>query len=164
MKFKKLIIGGLLISTMTMVTGCYIDGSEEDMLRQQRQVTREGNKNVGVPNIENFTEKNMVKKILELRDKPNLTTYAYSQNKEGQYVYLSQCVGFGVPASVQYTDDDYPDPNGLYMPEGLSATYLMAVNEETGKHEPIYFEPEVIVVPYKLPKRLCAEWSLPEGY
>lgn len=56
------------------------------------------------------------------------------------------------------------DPNGLYMPEGLSATWLMLINEKTGEPEIIYTEPSIVVTQSKLPKRLVASWSLPSDY
>ena len=37
---------------------------------------------------------------------------------------------------------------GLFMPEGLSATYVMCMIK--GKLKPVYVEPEIIVSPFKL--------------
>ena len=56
------------------------------------------------------------------------------------------------------------EPNGLFMPEGLSATWLMIINPDTGEMEVIYCEPTITVTQSKLPKRLVAEWSLTEDY
>lgn len=56
------------------------------------------------------------------------------------------------------------DPNGLYSPEGLSATWLWLIDEETGEPNIIYAEPEIVVTQNKLPARICEEWSLPEAY
>lgn len=55
------------------------------------------------------------------------------------------------------------EPNGLFMPEGLSATWVMRVNED-GSTEPVYMEETITVSQTKLPKRLCADWSLPADY
>jgi len=42
------------------------------------------------------------------------------------------------------------DPNGLYMPQGLSATWLLMVDPKTKQARPVYVEPEIVVSPFKL--------------
>jgi len=42
------------------------------------------------------------------------------------------------------------DPNGLFMPEGLSATWVMLWDENTEEFRPVYFEPVIIVSPFIL--------------
>ncbi len=54
------------------------------------------------------------------------------------------------------------DPNGLYSPDGLSATWLMMIDEATGENYIMYCEPTIIVTENKLPERLIADWSLEE--
>lgn len=143
--------------------------TEQQMLEAQRQI--------GQPFIDDYFEKRLAKQIFELRDDSNLVTYAYMTNLDGQFIYLGQAIGFGLPYSVQYTNpeqiiDRYEgdmaipqaDPNGLYMPDGLSATWLLLINEETGEPEIIYTEPSIVVTQSKLPKRLIAPWSLPVNY
>lgn len=51
----------------------------------------------------------------------------------------------GAPTKIQQ-----PEPNGLFMPQTLSATWLMMIDPETGKARPVYIEPEIIVSPFKL--------------
>lgn len=151
---------------------------------------QEANRAVGMPRIDDFYEKKLAKQIFELRDNSDLITYAYMTNLDGKFIYMGRCYGFGLPYSVQYTNpmklvDDYignsdsntfserrwadftipqADPNGLYMPEGLSATWLVLINEETGEPEIVYTEPSIVVTQSKLPRRLVAEWSLPDNY
>jgi hypothetical protein len=133
------------------------------------------NNQVGMPNIKEFYEKKMAKEIFELRDNSKLITYAYSQSIDGKFIFIGQCIGFGLPYSTQYTNPEkymgysgiilpQADPNGLFTPTGLSATWLMYINPDTGEKEIIYTEPQIVVTQSKLPKRLCAEWSLPENY
>ena len=50
--------------------------------------------------------------------------------------------GFGMPQ---------PEPNGLFMPDGLAATWLMLIDEKGDIH-PAYFEPAIIVSPVLLHK------------
>ena len=89
---------------------------------------------------------------------------------QGKPVFIGKCIGFGLPYSVQYTNPSklvdrrgqpasaaleahiipQADPNGLYMPQGLSATWLMMIDPKTGKPRPVYVEPEIIVSPFPL--------------
>lgn len=99
--------------------------------------------------------------IFELRDQENLITYAYIVNHmTGELVFIGKCIGFGLPYSVQYTNPEkyvgsngailpQPDPNGLFMPAGLSATWLMML-DKTGEPHPVYIESEVTVSPFPL--------------
>lgn len=184
---KKLILMIMLtLSTLTLV-GCGEEvtptGSEKDINKQQKQMLEESNRQTGMPNIKHNFEKKMAKDIWELRDNPDLTTYAYTQNMDGQYVYLGRCVGYGLPYTTQYTspevfvDEDFDlgdgwggvvlpqaDPNGLYSSETTNATWLMLINEDTNEREIIYSEPSIVVTQSKLPKRLVANWSLPYNY
>lgn len=125
----------------------------------------------GMPAIKNWQERKLAKMIFELRDQENLVCYAYLVNKmQGKLVYFGKCIGFGLPYSVQYTNpkklvDRYgrtikgpnydiqqlpqADPNGLFMPEGLSATWLMMLDKQ-GEPHPVYIEPEIVVSPFPL--------------
>lgn len=163
---KKILNRILILLVLFSFVGCHIDersNAEEEQERATKRILEEINAQIGMPTITNFQEKKLAKMIFELRDKSELVTYAYIVNLQGSLVYLGQCVGFGLPYSVQYTnpmriaeeavnDPVVPqaDPNGLYMPEGLSATWLMMYDEETGEVRPVYVEPEIIVSPFKL--------------
>lgn len=177
-KIKKILLITIVIIGI-LFGGCAtlpksVENVETESVKENLEIM---NQQVGMPFIQNYFEKKMAKQIFELRDKSDLITYAYTTNLEGRYIYLGKCVGFGLPYSVQYTNPEkltrgshwgttipQADPNGLYMPEGLSATWLMLINEETNKTEIIYAEPEIIVTQSKLPKRLVAEWSLTDNY
>lgn len=174
---KKRIVGvGLVITLLIGVfIGCdeVVDSTRQER-RNQEELMKEVGNQVGMPNISNFYEKKLAKKIFELRDDSNLITYAYTQNMDGKYVYLGTCMGYGLPYSTQYTNPEkyeingttlpQADPNGLYSSDGLSATWLVLVDEETGEQSIIYAEPEIVVTQNKLPKRLVEEWSLPGNY
>lgn len=51
----------------------------------------------------------------------------------------------GSPSKIQQ-----PEPNGLFMPQSLSATWLMMIDPKTGDARPVYIEPEIIVSPFPL--------------
>lgn len=143
--------------------------------RQTEQSMKEANSQIGMPAIKNFQERKLAKMIFELRDQENYVCYAYIVNLNGDLVFLGKCLGYGLPYSVQFTNPErlvdsdieldintfqdsgrvqtlpQPDPNGLFMPEGLSATWLMMLDEK-GDARPVYVEPEIIVSPIKLHK------------
>ncbi len=160
------------------VVGCVEDRSsstaDEDMQKKTEQSMKEANSQIGMPAIENFQEKKLAKMIFELRDQEDLITYAYLVNLNGDLIFIGKCIGFGLPYSVQYTSpqklvdvEDYgissyqsndsaiipqADPNGLFMPDGLSATWLMMIDPKTNEPRPVYVEPQIIVSPFPLHK------------
>ena len=173
---KKSIIGLLLIGTMMVgslgLVGCE-RSSDSESRNQQEQLLQQANDQVGLPNITNFYEKKLAKKVLELRDDSKLITYAYTTNMNGKYVYLGKCMGYGLPYSTQYTNPEkrengytipQADPNALFSASGTSATWLVMVDENTGEQSIVYAEPNMVVTQTKLPKRLIETWSLPDNY
>lgn len=146
----------------------YSNDSDSTLQKQTQASLSEANKQIGMPAIKNFQERKLAKMIFELRDKADLITYAYIVSMNGNLIFVGKCIGFGLPYSVQFTNpvkviDDpngygesgsilipQADPNGLYMPQGLSATWLMMINPKTGNPEPVYFEPEIVVSPFPL--------------
>jgi hypothetical protein len=118
-----------------------------------------------MPDIVNFTERRLARDILELRDQESLSTYTYFVNLEGKLIFLGESIGYGLPYSVQFTNPEVEvyrrmdgghgtmpqaDPNGLFMPDGLSATWILLKDPETGEARPTYVEPSIVVCPFKL--------------
>lgn len=115
---------------------------------------------VGVPSIINFTEKRQLRMLYELRDQADLVTYSYYVDLQGRRhtICPSTSVGFGMPFSAQFTApsvDQYlyngtaatimqPEPNGLYMPDSTSATWVICLGDN-GELQPVYVEPQIIV-------------------
>ena len=143
------------------------------MSNKTEQQMNEANHQVGYPAIKNFQEKKLMKLIYELRDQEDLICYAYLYNRNTGRVgqFLGKTIGYGIPYSTQYSNpqkpfkvtgrfgqyaDDQavtigqPEPNGLFMPDGLSATWLIMLDPETNEPHPVYVEPEIIVSPFKL--------------
>jgi hypothetical protein len=164
----------LLLVVSMLLIGCDGVSPRHAEERYTTSQMREAANQVGMPSIDNYFEKRLAKQIFELRDNSELITFAYTVNLEGKFVYIGKAIGYGLPYSVQYTNpEEYiytgttipqADPNGLYMPAGLSATWLVLINEKTGAQEIVYTEPSIVVTQSKLPRRLCAEWSLPDDY
>ena len=190
MKKTKIILVILVLCITLFLSACTVQERHTSIENVEKKAVQQNMKEmqnqVGMPFIDDFFEKKMAKQIFELRDDAKLITHAYMVNLDGKYVYLGKCIGFGLPYSVQYTNPDkivdvedfginsyqandgmvisQADPNGLYMPDGLSATWLMLINEDTGEPEIIYTEPSIVVTQSKLPKRLVEPWSLPGDY
>jgi len=159
---KKVILCVVVLALVLISSGCAIKGSSDNVMEKKTEKQmKEINAQVGLPAIKNFQEKKLAKQIFELRDREDLVTYAYIVNHmTGELVFIGKCLGFGLPYSVQYTNpmkkewsDASPipqaDPNGLFMPDGLSATWLMILDNK-GEPHPVYVEPAIIVSPFPL--------------
>jgi len=154
----------LIYLTLSFTMGCVENSSDEKLRIQTEDSMKEMNAQIGMPAIKNFQERKLAKMIFELRDQENLICYAYIVNQmKGELVFIGKCLGFGLPYSVQYTNPmkrrsrlsnappiPQADPNGLFMPNGLSATWLMMVDRTTGETRPVYIEPQIIVSPFPL--------------
>ena len=160
----------LLILCLCCCVGCDIAGSsstDENQSRQTESAMKEANAQIGMPAIFNFQERKLAKLIFELRDQEDLICYAYIVNHmTGKLVFIGKCIGYGLPYSIQYTNPErvahetnysggsfgtlpQADPNGLFMPSGLSATWLMMIDDDGNPH-PVYMEPEIVVSPFPL--------------
>ena len=138
---KRVLLG--LVVVAGLCVGCLDDGepkSDQLIQRQQEAAMRESVAQTGLPAISNFQEKKMLKLLYELRDREDLVCHAYLVNQINGAVgqYLGKCIGYGLPASTQYSNPEkevfrhyqggigtlpQAEPNGLFMPEGLSATW-----------------------------------------
>lgn len=172
----RLVVVGLILCMVLPLVGCTDNAPKADEMIQRRQekAMQEGVAQTGLPAIHNFKEKKMLKMLYELRDKEDLICHAYLFNVMNGEVgqYLGKCIGYGLPASTQYSNPKkviqtvagriggvrnwytgtlpQAEPNGLFMPEGLSATWLMMIDPETDEPRPVYVEPQIIVSPFKL--------------
>ena len=177
--FKKQLILILLLMTF-FIGGCQEENVPKYEHEQKRQTTllmNEAMRQVGMPNIHNFWQRKLLKMIYEIADQSDIITYAYTFNKfTGKFRYIGRSIGFGVPFSAQYTnpmqivDDPYgsldsggrvipqPDPNGIYMPTSSSATWIILIDEKTGKLNLVYMEPLLTVSQIPLPNNVV------EGY
>lgn len=168
-KFYRWFMGFAIIIIAISITGCTVTTKSADRTTQEatEKQMKEINAQVGMPAIKNFQEKKLAKQIFELRDRSDLVTYVYLHNKmSGKLVFIGKAIGFGLPYSVQYTNPEripmgletpstgnitvpQADPNGLFMPDGLSATWVMLLDEE-GEPHPVYIEQEILVSPFEL--------------
>lgn len=159
----------IVLAALLALTGCNraatTPTADQKQAAQTKQSLAEADRQIGMPDITRFTERKLAKDILELRD-DEITTYCYIVNLNGDLIFLGEAIGFGLPYSVQYTNPEVvahenhyeggsfgtlpqADPNGLFMPGGLSATWVMLKGPD-GKVHPVYMEPEIIVSPFKM--------------
>lgn len=160
---KIFLILAMIIATLSLAS-CWTTDSNREMAQKQETIMQEINKQVGMPAIRNFQEKKLAKMIFELRDQEKLVTYTYitAKNTWVQKL-LCKSIWYGLPYSIQYTNPmkqvrEYSDatalpqadPNGLFMPEWLSATWVMCIDPKDWNPRPVYVENEIIVSPFKL--------------
>lgn len=163
------IVSMMMVVGMIMGCGKVAPKADEIIQKAQEKAMREAVAQTGLPSIKNFQEKKMLKMLYELRDQEDLICYAYLFNNMTGEVgqYLGQCIGYGLPASTQYSNPEkrvnvrstvagynynipQAEPNGLFMPSGLSATWLMMIDPKTKEPRPVYIEPMIIVSPFEL--------------
>lgn len=156
----------LAVATPTLAFwGTSTASSDATTAEGMERLLQEGERQTGLPAITHFTEKRMVKWLYELRDQPNYRTYTYIVTMTGDLIKICDSVGYGINASIQYSNPEkvyhgtgangrsatfmpQAEPNALFMPEGLAATYVVCVDGDDV--EAVYIEPEIIVSPFEL--------------
>jgi len=181
-KALALVIGLTSMGTVATACGglfgsaCTGSASDTAVSQQLEGLVAQGVRQVPMPAITNFFERQMVKMIYELRDNPEYQTYTYFVTLDGTFVYICDSVGYGINSSIQYAspvkltpDIDLGDsrgamplpqmePNALFMPEGLAATYVICsfdpntgpVEGDLGLHA-VYMEQDAFVTPFEIP-------------
>lgn len=142
--------------------------AEEIRSAQVAASLNEATRQVAPPAIINYQQLRFQTLLYELQDQ-ELATFTYYANLDGDLIYVCPSVGYGMNASIQITNPErsewrnryesiagitvpQPEPNGLYMPEGLSATYVMCSDPDgSGELRPMYVEDNIIVSPFRLP-------------
>lgn len=178
MKRLVTLLSGLTLMLLLMSnSGCEQQtqsNADREIQHKTEKAMQEANRQVGMPGIVNYQEKKNLKWIYELCDQEDFICHAYLFNELKGEVgqYLGKCIGYGIPYSTQFSNpqrlvdvtdygiDSYqsndgmviaqPEPNGLFKPEGLSATWLIMIDPNTKKPRPVYVEPTIIVSPFKL--------------
>jgi len=131
---------------------------------QTEALLSEAQREIGMPNVDHFQQRKLMKMIYELQDQEDLVCYAYIKSDyQGKLMYIGKCLGYGVPFSAQFTNPmrtkrsyqggfeilPQADPNGLFMPTSSSATWLMMLDAESLPRL-VYLEPEIVVSPFPL--------------
>lgn len=159
-----------------IMCGCVVENDSVDAAQkhQSEQIQDRLNSQLGLPNIQNGHEKRLVKELYELRDQANLIAYTYTFSElNGEFRFLGKSIGFGISESIQYSNPQkivkpftnryeftilpQAEPNGLFMPEGLSATWVYLIDPATGTPNPTYVEPILTVSLHPLPNAIYPE-------
>ena len=182
-KMKKVLLLFAVVLSLGAMVGCTdIESGTKEIASAESEYTadlmKQINDEIGMPEITEFYEKKLAKEVLELRDDSKLVCYAYTYSPyTGKFIYLGKSIGYGIPYSTQYTNPEVmrtggnssgywgatikqADPNGLYSGDGLSATWLQMIDEETGSASVFYYEPTIVVSQTKMPKRLVEDFSI----
>lgn len=151
-----------ILFLLTAAPGCGESATDTAQAKQTAAMMAEANAVLGMPAIDNWTEKRLLKQLYELRDQEGLETLTYTQALDGSLRFLCNSIGYGMPFSAQYSNPErntlgtgnpnmpQPEPNGLFMPEGLSATWILCIDPADGAARPVYAEPSIIVSPFDL--------------
>ena len=143
-------------------SGCDRSSADNQQSAQTRELQQQSNNTVGMPGITNFTEKQIVSDLYTLRDQQDLITYTYVVDMQGRLWHVCDSTGYGVPFSAQFSNPQrpyrtgagvttmpQPEPNGLWVPESSSATWVICASDE-GSFQPMYVEPSIIVSSFPL--------------
>jgi len=148
MKHLMILLIGLMALMITSCEESKKQNSDKDLQLKTETALQEANRQVGMPAIINFQEKKNLKWIYELCDQENLICHAYLFNEMKGEVgqYLGECIGYGIPYSTQFSNPDkfiddpngdysagsvvipQAEPNGVFKPEGMSATWLIMID------------------------------------
>jgi len=164
---KKLValICAVVMSVFVLIGCTERQSSDQIQSQQQETILKEGTAKTGMPAINNFRERKILKEIYELRDQADLVTYTYLvAEMTGKLVFLGESIGYGIPAATQYTSPnkiEHPysghyvvmpqaDPNGLFSPASAEGTWVLLRNPNGKDVKPVYCEPRIVVSPFKL--------------
>ncbi len=156
----------VIIATVALVTfGCApVNDANREQAAQTSELASEGNRQVGMPGMSNFTEKRLLRQLYELRDQQNLATFTYVVDLEGGLHHVCDSIGYGMPFSAQFSNPEsinyygsgrgyqrlpQPEPNGLWPPDATSATWVICASPG-GEFQPMYVEPQIMVSSFQL--------------
>lgn len=153
-----------LLAVPFLITSCVDSSPSTDDLDRvkQEKILREGQRQTGLPNITNFTEKKLAITLMNLRDQQGVASYTYVTNATGLH-FICDSVGFGLPYSTQITNPNklesyssywaapmpQAEPNGLFMPGSAAASWAICAVPGGGV-SPVYVEGDLLVSPFKL--------------
>lgn len=153
----------VLLFFVIALTGCDIDrGGEEQAGEEVSQNIDEAQARHGTAQISNYQEYALAKRIQELRDREDLTTYTYTINRDGERRLYCESIGYGLPYGAQTTNPmkrehgnhgavaiPQAEPNTLYLPSDVDATWINCVNDD-GTTSVRYVEQRITVSPDRL--------------
>jgi hypothetical protein len=172
---KYLFIFMIFIGMMITMSNSGCDNkptTDAKMSVTQETLYAEALREVGFPATPNHTQLKELKMIYELCDKNNLINYFYLKNEfTGKMIYIGKCLGYGIPYATQYSNPlrvahsgetpyqgnitlPQPEPDFTFKPADARGTWVLMF-DDNNQPQVTYWEPDVIVLPFKLPDYLC---------
>jgi hypothetical protein len=128
--------------------------SDTQQRRLQEPIVQRATSTVGMPTVENFHERWMLRKVLEARDHP-VQTQVYLVNPAGQLVKLCDAVGYGLPAASQLTNPFQPitsggsialaEPNALFNSPSTEGTWVECIDHTRNVPHMVFVQPAIVV-------------------
>ena len=140
----------------------------------QETVQKEANARMGMPAIDTFREKALLKEILERRDK-GIVTYTYFFSPAlACLTFVGDTVGYPIPYATQYSKPQkiqrvcasgtcqsvtlaQAEPNALFSASSADATWSLMKNPAGKDLGPVYSEPHLVSTPFKMPDHLLCD-------
>ena len=155
---KKLVA---LAALLLPLTACGTPTADSTDQKRQEVLQAESVRQVGLPNITNFTVKKQLKRIQEAVDQANLLTYSYTKSDHtGKLVWFCDSVGYTVSSAVQFTNPSkviygtngsvvvpQADPDGTFRPTSAEGSWVFCIHN--GKAKPVYSEERISTFPYR---------------
>ncbi len=137
----------------------YNKSSDKTQHAEQEVILNRATQDVGMPDIRNFEERRLLRGILEARDQSVHTT-SYTIDESGHLHKICDSVGYGIPASTQYTNPaqywssgvslPQADPNALFSSSMTPGIWLDCTNPVSKTQDIVFVQPHVIVSPFPL--------------
>jgi len=162
-----LIVLGLLVIALA-IAGCGVNSNTQLEQQQQNAGVKSIIDNQPVPDLGGYSFPRQV--VIETYVALNkvVSTWSYSLTMDGKIIELCPSFGYPIPGGTQLTNPlqiaaqvpqglssfetgilANPEPNGLYPPATSAGTLVECVNTD-GTVSPMYFEPDVFALPYRI--------------
>ena len=163
-KVLSFILIAVLIFSLAACVGTTVSQTEQN---QQNSGVLAIVQNQPVPDLGGYSFPRQV--VIETYEALNKTvsTWSYSMTIDGKIIELCPSFGYPIPGGTELTNPQQitaehidglgwengvlsnPEPNGLYPPSTSAGTLVECVNSD-GTVSPMYFEPDVFALPYRI--------------
>jgi hypothetical protein len=138
------------------VTNHFSDQKQHDL---QEPILQRATDAVGMPNLQNFQERLMLRKILEARDQA-INTTVYMVGPGGHLAKVCDAVGYGIPSATQFTNPaqywqsslslPQAEPNALFSPPTGEGIWVNCLDPASKTLQIVFIQPRVIISPFSL--------------
>ena len=164
-KFETVFAAMAIVSSLSACEEPH-QNTDQIQRKQQEMLSRMGAETVGMPAITSFSEKKLMKDILERRDRAE-PTITYTEDMSGKLHKRCDSLGYGISVATQFTNPQriatdinlsshttvvlpQADPNGLFSPPQDSGRWILCVNPQTKQTAPILITANTVISPFPL--------------